>query len=368
MTAVIAITSGKANVGRSMFSINLAHYLNEKGYRTGVLVAGSTRTHWGVEPNATWPNIIGGRLAIDHAIQRNVFGVDLMVTKGHGHALGNLSTRTAEDLVDPLGLLNSYAYLIVDMAAGVSSPSIACCLSATEAIMILTPETPSLSAGYEWMRTLAQNGFKGPVNIVLNQVRKPVMAQTVFGRFRDLAQKKLNIQTNLWGAMMLEQQLDTDITAQHPLADVLPQSKLMDSIGIIGDRLLAEQPPENQTMLLGTFWRHFIEALERLPNLPFRPEATGSYKQGAPPSPATSESVTPAAPREPLHAQGHLKLHRDLEHQLAAIFEELRAIRTLLEGKPSPVPLTLSEDQMDETEEIPIDFDAFVRDQKDHDS
>ncbi len=365
MTAVIAITSGKANVGSSMFSANLAHYLNQRGYRTGVLVAGNDRPYWGVAPDTTWPNIITGRLSIDHAIQRDIFGIDLMVTKGHGHALGNLSTHTAGDLADPLGLLNSYAYLIVDMAAGISSPAIACCLSATEAIMVLTPEAKSLSSGYEWLSKLARHGFKGPANMVLNQVRKPAMAQTVFARFKDLAQKKLNIQTNLWGSMALERQLNANSPIQQPLTEVLPQSNLLQSIGIIGDRLLAEQPPENQTMSLGTFWRHFIKHLEKLPNLPFAPATAGSRGQEPQQPQAISEEAAPPSSPEAIESEHHLQQHRYLERQLAAIFDELRAIRHLMENRPSSKGEATNEVEPAGAEEIPIDFDEFIKDQKD---
>ena len=342
-----------------MLSTNLAHYLNQQGYRTAVLLAGNDRPFWGVTPNTIWPNIISGRLSIDHAIQRNVFGVDLMVTKGHGHALGNLSTRTAGALADPLGLLNDYAYLVVDMAAGSSSPAIACCLSATEAIMVLTPESRSLSAGYEWLSKLSRYGFKGPVNMVLNQVEKPAIAQTVYARFRELAQKKLSIQTNLWGSMAPEQQLDADIPTQHPLSEALPHSKLLQSIGIIADRLLAEQPPENQTMPLSAFWQHFIEHLEKLPNLPFIPATSSPSDQPPPVPPAVTKTAPPPASSDTIEPQHHLQQHRELERQLAGIFKELRAIRNLLENKPSP------EVDPVEVEGVPIDFDAFIRDHED---
>lgn len=367
MTAVIAITSGKAHVGRSLLSVNLAHYLNQKGYRTGVLVAGSSGPIWSVAPNTTWPNIIGGRLSMDHAIERNIFGIDLMVTRGHGHALGNLSTSTAESLVDPLGLLNSYAYLFVDMAAGTSSSAIACCLAATEAIMVLTPETPSLTAGYEWLAKLSKHGYNGPINILLNQVRKPAMAQTVYARFRDLAYKRLNVQSNLWGSIPIEGEMDPNDLMQRPLTELLPHSRMLQAVRIIGDRLLAEQPPENQTMPLDTFWRHFIEHMEKLPVMSFKPPAAANQQPAAPqPEPGTDTGQ--ASPTKLLDQRPSTidsPSFQKLEEQLTAIFDELRVIRRLLEQNPAADPPPTQEKRGGEMEQLPLDFDDFVKGQVD---
>jgi MinD-like ATPase involved in chromosome partitioning or flagellar assembly len=368
VTAVIAITSGKANVGRSLLSANLAHYLNQKGYRTGVLVAGSDRPLWGVAPNTTWPNIIGGRLAMDHAIERDIFGTDLMVTTGHGHALGNLSTRTADHLDDPLGILDAYAYLIVDMAAGTSSPAIACCLSATETIMVLTPETPSLTSGYEWLAKLAQFGFNGPVNMVLNKVRKPAMAQTVYTRFRDLAQKRLKIQTNLWGSVNLDKDLNPGDHLQQPLKELLPRSKLLKAICTVGDRLLAEQPPENQTMPLSIFWQHFIQLLGSLPVLPFTPPAPETPRPESPKPFSGVDTAQAPISEEPAERSADQPTLRDLARQMSAIFEELKAIRKLLEGRPLSQPPVPPGIKQNKGEEITIDFDDFVTGQEEEDS
>jgi len=356
MTAVIAITSGKAGAGRSLLSANLAHYLGHKGYPTGLLVAGANAPLWGAGPDNTWPNIIGGRLSIDHAIHRDTFGIDLMVAQGHGHALGNLSTQTAEHLADPIGILDSYAYLIVDMAAGVSAPAIACCLAATEAILVLTPDAPALTAGYEWLAKLARHGFNSSVNIILNQIIKPSLAQSVYIRFRDLAHQRLKLQTNLWGSISHEKLADPVETLHQPLVAIAPHSKLLQEIRVIGDRLLAEQPPENQTTPLRDFWQHFIAHLEQLPVLPYTPPVgntavTPDLDQVSPGGAASAPT-----PSEKLHAPHHDPALQHLNHQLAAILNELRSIRKLLQIK-SPADPASTETAL---EEIQMDFDDFI--------
>ena len=108
-------------------------------------------------------------------------------------------------------------------------------------------------------------GFKRPVNIILNQVRKPALAQVAFTRFRDLARKKLSLKANLWGSLSYESLAMQTRVMESPLSESVPQSRVIREIQTVGDRLLAEQPPENQTLSLESFWNKFLETLAKIP-------------------------------------------------------------------------------------------------------
>ncbi len=362
MTAVIAITSGKAGVGKSILSTNLAHYLNQKGHRTGLLVAGAGQPLWGIEPDDTWPDILGGRLPMDRAIHRDVFGIDLLVAQGQGHALEGLSTQSAQRLDDPMDILDAYAYLIVDIAPGISAPAMACCIAATETILVLTPDTPTLTAAYEGLVQLARHGFSGPANIILNQVRKPALVQSIYLRFRDLTQKRLKIQTNLWGAMSLEEKIDPAIARRRPLSETLPHSKLLRDIHVIGDRLVAEQPPENQTRPLIAFWQQFVDGLQQLPTMPAtpadRPKEPVESEAHPQTPPASAESIPPADDARPAERGDQGLTH--LSAQLTAIAHELNAIRRLLENRPLDDSATRMAHNTSPSDLVALDFDAFV--------
>ena len=364
MTAVIAVTSGTAKVGKTVLSANLAHYLSEKGNRTALLVAGSSTPVLDVAPKSTWPNVINGRLPVDQAIQSNIFGLDMMVTQGHGHALGSLSTRTTDHLSNAIRDIEGYAYLVVDMAAGLTAPTVACCLAATESLLVVTAGTATLTAAYEWLVRLGQYGFKGPINMILNQVMKPALAQSVFIRFRDLAQKKLNIQVNLWGSLSFDESAQGPNVLHQPLSLSHPNSKLLREIQIIGDRLLAEQPPENQTQPLSMFWRMLIKQLQGLPVMPVKPHAgQAAAKDKTDPGIVAREIAAsaedPPEPRTDLAAA----LQNMTEH-LAAIAAELSAIRRLMENGAGPkANVGAGGPTASETKTI-LDFDAFVSQQE----
>ena len=375
MTAVIAITSGKARAGKSMLGTNLAQYLNQKGHRTGLLVAGASQPVWGIDPSPAWPDIVAGRLPVHEAIHRDVFGIDLMVTQGHGAALREFSNLADRRMDDPTALLEAYAYLIVDLNTTISAAALACCLAATETILVLTPDSPALAAGYEWLVHLARNGFPGPVNIILNQVRKPALVQSIYLRFKDLTQKRLKIQSNLWGAMSMEERIDSTAARKSPLSQSMPQSKLLRDIHVIGDRLVAEQPPENQTRPLKDFWQQFMDCLQQLPELSAAPavqprEPVESVEpvvqvQEQAESEAPGHAATISVESDPPTNDARLieKGSPALAHlsmQLTAIAQELNAIRRLLETGPFGEAMHRDVQKQKPSESIGLDFDAFI--------
>jgi MinD-like ATPase involved in chromosome partitioning or flagellar assembly len=330
MTAVITISSGSPQSGKSLISANLAHYLTSKGHRTALLSAGSRQPLWEVPPIATWPNVIAGRLPLDRIIHRDIYTVDMIVAHGHGHALGQFADLHEESLAAEIEAQDNYTYLIVDLAGGVSSAAMACCLASAENILVPAANTTALTAAYEWLAHLSRNGMIRPVNLILNQTRKPAQAQTAYIRFRDLVHNRLELKTNLWGSITYDAAVERWDALRRPLVDTVPHSRIIKDIRTVGDRLLAEQPPENQTGQLITFWREFNQHLQQLPTTPIRPPAKPKADL-APDDNSTPEVIDSPAGSD---TQGnHAAAMENINQNLYLIFQELRAIRKLLESR-----------------------------------
>ncbi|MGD9006339.1 MAG: hypothetical protein PVG41_00395 [Desulfobacteraceae bacterium] len=330
MTAVITISSGSSQSGKSLISANLAHYLTSKGHRTALLSVGSRQPLWEVPPIATWPNVIAGRLPLDRIIHRDIYAVDMIVAHGHGHALGQFADLHEESLAAEIEAQDDYAYLIVDLAGGLSSAAMACCLASAENILVPAASTPALTAAYDWLAHLARNGLIRPVNLILNQTRKPAQAQTAYIRFRDLVHNRLGLKTNLWGSIAYDAAVERWDALRRPLADIVPHSRIIKDIRSVGDRLLVEQPPENQTGQLIPFWREFNRHLQQLPMTPVRPPT--KPEADLMPDGSKAPEVTDYPPGS--DAQGNQTAAlENVNRHLNLIFEELRAIRKLLESR-----------------------------------
>jgi MinD-like ATPase involved in chromosome partitioning or flagellar assembly len=366
MTALIVVTSGKPKSGKTFLSTNLALYLSNKGYPSGVVVAGGTFPVWGAGPCDGWETIAAGGGDPVAAMKRNLFGVDLALLQGVGNGYRKLSANNHEQVARSLRMLNGFAYLIVDVGSSPWPSALACCLTATELILVLTADSAALNNTFEWLIRLKKSGFKRPVNVILNQVRKPALAQVAYARFRDLAQKKLSIKINLWGTISYDSLAMQPRVMERPLTESLPQSRIVREIQNIGDRLLAEQPPENQTLTLDTFWVRFLEKLADLPRFEPQPEPDHSphapgpeeiipeLGEEEPETEITSQETAPSA--EPVQQQApginEALLIRLCTH-IEAISRELAALRHDLDKTSSPP-------QEEKPEPVKLDFEEFL--------
>lgn len=366
MTALIVVTSGKPKSGKTFLSTNLALYLTTKGYNCGVLVAGGTFPVWGAGPCDGWETIAAGGADPVSAMKRNLFGVDLALLQGAGNGYRKLSANDHEHVARCLRMQNSFAYMIADVGPSPWPSALACCLTATELMLVLTADSAALNNAFEWLIRLRKSGFKKPVNVILNQVRKPALAQVAYARFRDLAQKKLSIKINLWGTISYDSLAMQPRVMERPLTESLPQSRVVREIQYIGDRLLAEQPPENQTLTLDNFWARFLEKLADMPPFEPKPEPKQSPRapepeeiipeldEAAPEAEITSRETAPSS--TPVQQQvpviNEALLIRLCTH-IEAISRELAALRQDLD-KTSPAP------QEDKPEPVRLDFEEFL--------
>jgi MinD-like ATPase involved in chromosome partitioning or flagellar assembly len=326
MTTVVAITSGQAKGGKSILGPNLAQYLKQKEHRTGLIVAGARQPVWGIEPDSHWPAILEGRLPLEKAIHRDVFGIDLMVARDCGGTLHELCIRNGFRLVPALDMLDTYAYLIVDCTALTSQPALACCLAADTTLLILPPDTARLAATYEWLAHLTRHGFRGPVHVVLDPVDNPPQARSIYLHFRDLVQNQLSLQTSFWGFLNKEPGIDPQTVYRSPLLQTMAQSELLRNIQRIGNRLVSERSPEIPAGSLQDFWRRFLEYLNQIPTDP-------AILQQNPP--AVPEGQVPVKDFQ-RPATENAQALAWLNTQLTNIAHDLQAIRRLLEAGPAP--------------------------------
>ena len=302
-------------------------------------------------------------------MKRNLFGVDLALLQGAADGYQRIDAHGHQMVSRSLAAEDGYAYLIADVGASHWPPAPACCLTATELMLVLTADSTALNSAFEWLIRLKKCGLQKPVNLILNQVRKPALAQAAFARFRDLAQKKLSIKINLWGSISYDSLAMQPRVMERPLSESLPQSRLIREIQTIGDRLLAEQPPENQTLTLDTFWIRFLERLAEIPRfapdpMPAQPAKAPEPVPGdivpeireEPPDTGTAVPEAPpqaaAAPdaRTPVIDQALLaRLCTNVE----AISRELAALRHEL-AKPEPPA------QEAKPEPVKLDFERFL--------
>lgn len=202
----VAVASGKGGVGKTMLSANLACWLALESQKVLVFDADLGLANMdialGLEPKATLKNVIREGLPMREAITvgpagmhllAGGSGVDELITMGGSRLDGLLKQvhETAEE----------YDFLIIDAAAGVHGPVIACVAAADEACIVCTPEPSSLIDAYAVIKQLSQIKQKAEVAVVVNMADSPRHGVMVFERLKMITGQYLSVQLRYAGAV-----------------------------------------------------------------------------------------------------------------------------------------------------------------------
>ena len=122
---VIAVASGKGGVGKTWFSITLAHAMARAGRKIllfdGDLGLANVDIQLGLMPKTDLGSVVAGRLTLNQAlVSFPDGGFDIIAGRSGSGTLANIPLSRLQMLGDDLVLLaNTYDRVVVDLGAGV---------------------------------------------------------------------------------------------------------------------------------------------------------------------------------------------------------------------------------------------------------
>ena len=171
----IVVTSGKGGVGKTTCVANVAAQLARRGKKV-VVVDGDTglrnldiamRLEGDIVYNLL--DVINGKCSLREALVRSkdVQGLYLLPTA----QAKDKTYVTAEDMGKVVDLLAIFFdYVIIDCPAGIEQGFIAAIRAASQALVVVTPELPSVRDAARVMTILENNGISD-ISIVVNRIR-----------------------------------------------------------------------------------------------------------------------------------------------------------------------------------------------------
>ncbi|MBO4644571.1 MAG: AAA family ATPase, partial [Alphaproteobacteria bacterium] len=125
---MIAVASGKGGVGKTWFSITLAHAFAQNGLKTllfdGDLGLANIDIQLGLMPSHDLGSVITGKITLNQAICHYEDGnFDIIAGRSGSGSLSNVPLSRLQLINDDLRLLaGGYDRVIVDLGAGVEKP------------------------------------------------------------------------------------------------------------------------------------------------------------------------------------------------------------------------------------------------------
>lgn len=220
---IIAVGSGKGGVGKTWFSITLAHALTKMGKRVllfdGDLGLANVDVQLGLMPKRDLNDVIRGRLGLDRVIQEyEEGGFDIVAGRSGQASLSALPSQRLTLLRDQLiDVASEYDVVIADLGAGVDRTVRMLSATASSTLLITTDEPTSLTDAYAFIKLGNAAGMSKNINIVVNMASSLNEGEKTYKTLLKACENFLRLSPAMAGMIRVDPKVKETIRSQTPI-------------------------------------------------------------------------------------------------------------------------------------------------------
>jgi len=239
---VVAIASGKGGVGKTWFTITLAHALARAGSQVIVLDGdfglANIDIQLGLTPRHDLGGVIAGRISIAQAAQPvDQGGFDVLAGRSGSGALAALPVESLRLVLAQLATL-PHDYVLMDLGAGLDAPVRLLAAQSDQVLVLATDEPTSLTDAYAVLKLhAADSAGAATASIVINQAASLAAGQRTYATLARACAQFLGRTPALAGIVRKDAQVREAIRRQTLLLTRFPLSQAGADIGEIASRL-----------------------------------------------------------------------------------------------------------------------------------
>ncbi len=250
---MLAVASGKGGVGKTWFSITLAHSFAKMGKRVllfdGDLGLANVDVQLGLMPKRDLNDVIRGRLSLDKVIQEfEDGGFDIIAGRSGQASLSALPSQRLSVLRDQLlEVAGDYDIVICDLGAGVDRTVRMLSASATRTVLVTTDEPTSLTDAYAFIKLGNAAGMSKNISVVVNMASSVNDGEKTYKTLLKACENFLRLTPPLAGMVRIDPKVKESIRHQTPLLIRSPNCGAADDMAEI-TRTLYKTLRESQKM------------------------------------------------------------------------------------------------------------------------
>lgn len=221
-TRTIAVASGKGGVGKTWFSITLAHAMARRGERVLLVDADLGLANVDVQLGLTPPHDLGGvilgRVGVEAAVCAGPDGVEILAGSSGSGALSLLDPAALERLLSSLATVSPhYDRIVLDLGAGLDRSVRRLAAWADTVLVLVTEEPTSLTDAYATLKLHRADRPGGDARVVVNQVSTGAAGERTYATLSRACAAFLGYTPPLAGMVRRDARVQDAIRRQAPL-------------------------------------------------------------------------------------------------------------------------------------------------------
>ena len=239
---IIAVASGKGGVGKTWFSITLAHAMAKAGKRAllfdGDLGLANVDVQLGVTPERDLASVIAGEATLAQAATRYEGGFDIIAGRSGSGSLATLPASRLMALRTELHLLSqTYDWVVLDLGAGIERTVRLLTAQSRACLVITTDEPTAITDAYAYIKVTAMEQLADGIQIVVNMASNQREGERVYGTLLRACREFLKLEPPLAGIVRRDEHVKDSIRHQASLLTRHPASEAASDVEAIFQRL-----------------------------------------------------------------------------------------------------------------------------------
>jgi flagellar biosynthesis protein FlhG len=227
---VIAITSGKGEVGKTNVSVNLSVALSDTGKRVMLLDAdlglANVDVLLGLRPESNLSHVIDGKRTLEEVIVKGPSGIMVVPAASGVKRLAELSSIENAGLIRAFSELNhDIDTLIIDTAAGINESVTSFSRAAQEVVVVVCDEPASITDAYALIKVLSTDFGLHRFRVLANQVQSAQEGRDLFSKISRVTDRYLDVTLEFMGVVPHDDYLRKAVRKQRPVVQAYPRSR-----------------------------------------------------------------------------------------------------------------------------------------------